>query len=91
MAVFQGYGGEQKPKRRVAVGIVTDDGPVEGHLFLNASERGIYMMNDQRGYVAFEHDDGTIEIISKSLIKRVRPVDQTLPESKREIPLMPGT
>ena len=49
------------------------------------------MMNDQRGYVAFEHDDGTIEIISKSLIKRVRPVDQTLPESKREIPLMPGT
>ena len=91
MAVFQGYGGEQKPKRRVAVEIVTEDGAVQGHLFLNPNERVIDMMNDQRGYVAFEHGDGMIEIISKGLVKRIRPVDQARPDGTTTVPLMPGT
>ena len=91
MAIYQGYGGEQKPKRRVAVEIVTEDGAVNGHLFLNPNERVIDMMNDQRNYIAFEHGDGTIEIIAKGLVKRIRPVDQARPDALQEIPVMPGT
>ena len=91
MAVFQGYGGEQKPKRRVSVEIVTKLGSMRGNLFVNPNERIIDMMNDQRSYVAFECGDGTIEIISKGQIERIRPVDQSSPQKAASLPLMPGT
>jgi len=90
MAVFN-YGSDSRPKVRVAVEISADDMKMTGHIFLNPNERIIDMMNDARQYVAFEHGDGTFEVLSKQLIRRIRPVDQSRPENLRSMPIMPGT
>jgi hypothetical protein len=75
--MYQGYGNDSRPKVRVAVEISSDETTITGHIFLNPSERIIDMMNDARQYVAFEHVDGTFEVLSKVLIRRIRPVDQS--------------
>ena len=91
MSMYSGYSQDNRPKVRVTVDIVTEDSTMSGHLFLNPNERIIDMMNDARQYVAFEHGDGTFEVLSKRLIHRVRPIDQSRPDAKRAMPLMPGT
>lgn len=90
MSMFN-YGGDSRPKIRVAVEIVSDDMTMSGHIFLNPNERIIDMMNDARQYVAFEHGDGTFEVLSKTLVRRIRPLDQSRPESAKAMPIMPGT
>ena len=90
MAVFN-YGNDARPKVRVAVEISTEGTTMSGHIFLNPNERIIDMMNDARQYVAFEHGDGTFEVLSKTLIRRIRPVDQSRPEGAKTMPIMPGT
>jgi hypothetical protein len=89
--VYQGYGTDTRPKVRVAVEIVSDESTITGHMFLNPNERIIDMMNDARQYVAFEHADGSFEVLSKVLIRRIRPVDQSQPEGTQAMPIMPGT
>jgi membrane-associated protease RseP (regulator of RpoE activity) len=76
---------------RVAVEIVAEEATITGHVFLNPNERIIDMMNDARQYIAFEHGDGTFEVLSKRLIRRLRPVDQSRPDQRHTLPLMPGT
>lgn len=65
MAVFKVTAVSRSPSGGSGWKSSPKNGGVQGHLFLNPNERVIDMMNDQRGYVAFEHGDGTIEIISK--------------------------
>jgi len=91
--MYSGYssGGSARQKVRVNVEIVTGDTTMAGFVFLNHGERIIDMMNDARQYVAFEHGDGTFEVISKQLIRRIRPLDQSRPDSMRALPIMPGT
>ncbi len=91
MSMYQGYGHDSRPKVRVAVEISFEDANIEGHIFLNPNERIIDMMNDARGYVAFEHGDGTFEVLSKNLINRIRPVDQSSPNAVKSVLIMPGT
>ena len=91
MAVYQGYGSDTRPKIRVAVEIVSDEETMPGYVFLTPNERIIDMMNDARAYVAFEREDGTFEVLSKSLIRRIRPVDQGTPNAVRSVPIRPGS
>ena len=91
MAVYQGYGSDTRPKVRIAVEIVSEEETMSGHVFLTPNERIIDMMNDARAYVAFERDDGTFEVLSKTLIRRIRPVDQSSPSAVHSVPIMPGT
>lgn len=91
MSMYSGYGQDTRPKVRIAVEIVADNTTVSGHLFLNPNERLIDMMNDARQYVAFEHGDGTFEVLSKRLIQRIRPMEQARPDKRHAVPLMPGT
>lgn len=89
--MYSSYNSASRNKVRVSVEIVSDDTTMTGHLFLNPNERIIDMMNDARQYVAFEHGDGTFEVLSKRLIRRIRPVDQSRPDQRLALPLKPGT
>ncbi len=91
MSVCQSSDIDKQPKVRVAVEIASGDKTIAGHIFLNPNERIIDMMNDARIYVAFEHGDGTFEVLSKAQIWRVRPVDQLSLNAIQIIPSKPST
>ncbi len=91
MSMYQGYGSDSRPKVRIAVEIASDETTLSGHVFLNPNERIIDMMNDDRQYVAFESADGTFEVLSKVLLRRIRPIDQSRPDAAKAMPIMPGT
>jgi DnaJ-domain-containing protein 1 len=47
---------------------------MKGHMFVSQQQRLSDLMNDERTFLPFEHADGTIDIVHKSMIRRVRPV-----------------
>lgn len=76
-----------KPKVEILVELVKKNGNTfTGFLFLTPTERVIDMMNDTKMFIAFKHDNGTIEILSKTVIAYVVPYDQKMPERIAGLP-----
>lgn len=48
---------------------------LKGHFFTAQDERVLDVLNDERTFIPFEELDGTINLLSKSVVANVRPLD----------------
>ena len=62
-----------------------DGTALKGCFFVNQGQRLVDLFNDQRTFIPFRDTDGTIQLIRKSTIVRIVPVDQTV-RRKKEAP-----
>ena len=68
-----------KQKRTEEVELTLTDGSVlTGKFYMHAMQRIIDIMNDERPYVPFADSEGAFSVLRKSIIGRVKPVDQTI-------------
>ncbi len=66
-----------KQKLMAEVEVTMSDGSVLlGNFFLNPQERIVDMLNDNRGFLPFSNQDGTVTVVAKSAIHTIRPVQQ---------------
>ena len=57
---------------------LTDGSVLTGKFFIHAMQRILDIMNDERPYVPFADSEGAFIVMRKSIIGRVKPVDQTI-------------
>jgi hypothetical protein len=73
------------PRTRIRVDLITVDGEVfRGHIFVSPDMRVLDVLNGHQRFLPFETFDGEIEIISKSVIARLKPYDKPTPPRRRE-------
>jgi len=73
-----GYGGDDKKvfKKKVLVELELDGGTIlNGYLFVGQTQRLSDLMNDDRIFLPFEALDGAVTIFTKSMTRRVCPVE----------------
>jgi hypothetical protein len=74
-----GYGGDEKKvfKKKLLVELELDSGAIlNGYLFVGQTQRLSDLMNDDRIFLPLEGLDGSITIFTKSLARRVKPVEK---------------
>ena len=72
---------KQKVKNKVE--LVLDDGTVmKGCLFLSPQQRILDILNDERAFLPFEDGEGTLIVILKTSIRRIKPDEQILEHDK---------
>jgi len=72
---------------RVKVGVelvLTDGTTVQGSLFARQKQRLVEIMNDPRGYIPIELEDGQVKVINKAVISTVTPIQQDEEEDHKE-------
>ena len=78
-----------KQKLMAEVEVTMSDGSTMiGNFFLNPQERIVDMLNDDRQFLPFANEDGTVTVIAKAAIHSIRPAQQTvdkLQEAPRRI------
>ncbi len=75
--------------QKVTIGaeiILTDGTALKGCFFASQGQRLVDLFNDQRTFIPFSDTDGTVQLIRKSTIVRIVPVDQTVPGKKGKPP-----
>jgi hypothetical protein len=76
---MSGFGGNEKMvfKKKLLVELELDSGTImNGYLFLGQTQRLSDLMNDDRTYLPFEDMDGGITIFTKTMARRVKPVEK---------------
>ena len=56
---------------------LTDGSVLTGEFYLHVRQRIIDIMNDERSYVPFTDSKGDFAVLNKSVIARIKPIDQT--------------
>lgn len=69
--------GQKSPVQVEVVGI--DDSVLVGNLFLAASERVIDGINDERRFLPFQTSDGEFQMINKSTVASINPLEDGVP------------
>jgi hypothetical protein len=65
------------PKRRLEIELRTVEGEVlEGSIFVTPDQRVVDLLNTDNRFIAFEATNGSVEIINKVTIARVRPIER---------------
>lgn len=63
-------------KKRIQIEVILSDASgMRGAFFVRPGERIIDVLNDSRKFVPFEDSNGSVHILSKDNIVRVRPLD----------------
>ena len=66
---------DKLPKRKMAVAIeLTSGDRVSGALFISPQGRVLDLLNDDRGFLPFETDEGALTFLRKEAIRRVTPI-----------------
>ena len=64
-------------KIRTEVELTLTDGSVlAGFFFVHAEQRVLDIVNDDRAFLPFEHVDGQVTVLNKSLIAHIRPLER---------------
>ena len=72
-----------RQKVRTEVELTLNDGTtMKGSFFTSPNERLIDTLNDARPFLPFEDSDGTLSVLNKTVIMRIRPIDQESGSSK---------
>ncbi len=72
-----------RQKVRTEVELTLNDGStLKGSLFTSPNERLIDTLNDARPFLPFEDSDGSLSVLNKTVIMRIRPIDQKAGSSK---------
>lgn len=62
---------------------MADGTALTGYFFTAEGQRLIDVMNDQRDFLPFSHEDGTLTLIRKSVIVSITPVEQDKSANER--------
>ena len=83
-----------RQKIKTEVELAMNDGTtLRGKFFTSPSERLIDTLNDARPFLPFEDSDGLLNVLNKTMIVRIRPIDQKSGASRlptEEIPIHVG-
>ncbi len=75
-----------KQKLKAEVELTLSDGSaLVGNFFLNSQERVLDVLNDERSFLPFVHNDGGFTVVNKDAISFIRPVRLDV-EHVEEIP-----
>ncbi|MEE8350816.1 MAG: DnaJ domain-containing protein [Rhodospirillales bacterium] len=70
---------------RIEVDLVLTDGTtLRGSLFAMQKQRLVDIMNDPRGHIPIELEDGRVTVINKAVISTVTPIQQDEEEDRKE-------
>ncbi len=68
-----------KQKLKAEVELTLNDGRLlAGNFFVNPQERVLDILNDDRSFLPFLHNDGGFTVVNKEAISRIRPVEQVV-------------
>ena len=56
---------------------LTDGSVLTGQFYLHVRQRILDIMNDERSYVPFTESKGEFYVLNKSIIARIKPIDET--------------
>ena len=75
-----------KQKLKAEVELTLNDGrALVGNFFLNSQERVLDVLNDDRSFLPFLHNDGGFTVVNKVAISSIRPAKQDV-EHVDEVP-----
>ena len=83
-----------RQKVRTEVELALNDGTtLRGKFFTSPNERLIDTLNDARPFLPFEDGDGLLSVLNKTVIMRIKPIDQSTGKSRlptEDIPVYVG-
>ena len=82
----------QKVKTEVELAL-NDGTTLKGKFFTSPNERLLDTLNDSRPFLPFEDGDGSLSVLNKTMIVRIRPIDQKAGASRlptEDIPIHVG-